>query len=471
MTLKSPELKILLEKFLDKSSIIFEQEKMHAYLSEPRKRFHKTALAVLLPKNVDEVQKIVRFANQHNLPLIAQGGNTGLVGGQVPRFGNEIIISLSRLNRVRKIDVEAGLIVVEAGLILQQVQELAQENNMLFPLTIASKGSAQIGGILASNAGGVQVLSYGNARELCLGIEAVLADGSLYQGLKYLKKDNSGYDLKNLIIGSEGTLAIITAASLKLFKPPLANETALLALKKPEDAYKFFCQIKQKAQHRLTAFEIISRFGIDILQKHKVIEQGLIQDISPFYALVEISHFDEGNNQLLLNELELAFNNQLILASTIYAQSESEREKLWQMRENMSEVQSLEGASIKHDISVPIDKVPELIKRGIKAIAQIDKNIRPCPFGHMGDGNIHFNFSQPLGANPKEFMANADEIHQAIYNIVIDLGGSISAEHGIGQLKTNLLEQVKDPVALNMMRSIKKALDPKDILNRGKLLK
>ncbi|MCF6343232.1 MAG: FAD-binding oxidoreductase [Devosiaceae bacterium] len=471
MMKNTAQIKQALKDILDANSIIFAQEEMGAYLDEPRKRFHKKALAIVLPKNVSDVQKIVRFASEHELVLVPQGGNTGLVGGQVPLFGNEIIISLSRLNRVRKIDVAAGNIVVEAGMILQQLHELVTKDNMFFPLTIASKGSAQIGGVLATNAGGIHALSYGNARELCLGIEAVMADGSLYNGLKYLKKDNSGYDLKNLLIGSEGTLAIITAANLKLIKQPIENETALVALENVQQAYELFCIIKEKANSKLSAFEIIPRFGIDILLKHKVIEKELIKDNSPYYALVEISYFERGNNDILMGELEKAYEKEQISDGTIYAQSVAEREELWHLREAMSETQGLEGASIKHDVSVAPQKVPQLIAKGIRAVKEIDKDIRPCPFGHLGDGNIHFNFSQPEGADPEEFLAMSDKIHKAIYDIVIDLNGSISAEHGIGQLKTDLLKQVKDPVALNMMQAIKNALDPRNIMNRGKILR
>ncbi len=471
MSISAEKIKQLFSPLIDENSIIIEQEKQANFINEPRKRFHKAASAIILPNNIEQLQKIVRLANNNNIPLIAQGGNSGLVGGQVPIGGDEIIISLSRLNRVREINIEKQYMVVEAGLILQQAQQIAKDNNLLFPLDIASKGSAQIGGVLATNAGGAKALSFGVARDLCLGIEAVLADGSLYNGLKYLKKDNSGYDLNNLLIGSEGTLAIISAAKLKLLKPPLSYETAIVGLDNVEKAYSLFCRLSEKFANRLVAFEIIPLFGIKILQKHQKMPHGLDIAQKNWYALIEVANYNSEGNYDLLDELEGAFNNGLIDENSLYAQSENEREQFWQMRELMSETQSLEGASIKHDISVPVEKIAILIERTIGEIAKLNKDIRPCPFGHMGDGNIHFNFSQPENFSPEEFFAMAKDIHQIVYNIVLDLGGSISAEHGIGQLKIDLLEKVKDKTALKMMKAIKMALDPNNILNRGKLLK
>jgi FAD/FMN-containing dehydrogenase len=456
-------------KLIGNDCIITDIDKMSAFLNEPRKRFHQKASAILIPKNIEQVQKIARFANENKIALIPQGGNTGLVGGQVPIFGNEIILSLKKLTNIRSIS--NNHITLEAGVILQELHQIAEEKNVFFPLNIASQGSAQIGGILATNAGGSQVLAYGNARQLCTGIEAVLADGSIYNGLSSLKKDNTGYDLKNLIIGSEGTLAIITAATLRLFPKPFSYETALVAIKSPEIAHELFMKIQKTAGNSLTAFELIPHFGLEIQLKHNMLENNPSAGYSPYYALVEISHLNQTDPNLLESILENAFEKSLIGDATNIAQSEFEREIMWKFREQMSESQSFEGASIKHDISVSIDKVPLLIEMGISAIAKINPNIRPCPFGHMGDGNIHFNFSQPTGADPKKFMQEAQEIHDAIYTIVKNLNGSISAEHGIGQLKRELLEKTKDKTALRMMKAIKSALDPNNILNPGKILK
>ena len=457
-----------LKNLIGKNQLISEPNKMSAYLNEPRKRFFKKAQAITLPKNVEQVQAIAKWANKNKVAIIPQGGNTGLVGGQVPLSGNEIILSLKNLTSIR--ELKADHITVEAGLTLQALHTKSEQSKKIFPLTIASEGSAQIGGILASNAGGSQVLAYGNARQLCLGIEAVLADGSLYNGLGSLKKDNTGYDLNNLLIGSEGSLAIITAAKLKLFPKPLSYETALVAFDNPFLAYEFFKHIQSSAQNNLTAFELIPRFGLDIQLKHKMLDQDPSAGLSPWYSLIEISHHNKLNENLLSNELEYAFSQNLIGEATTIAQSEFERENMWKFREQMSECQNCEGASIKHDVSVPVEKVPELIEMGIKAIAKINPNIRPCPFGHMGDGNIHFNFTQPKGMEAKTFMDNAQPIHDAIYEVVIRLNGSISAEHGIGQLKRELLIKTKDKTALAMMKTIKAALDPNNILNPGKIL-
>lgn len=470
MSLTQEKIVTGLTEILGPNSVLSEQSQMAAYIEEPRKRFHQTAVAVVSPQNIEQLQAIVRWANKHRIQIIPQGGNTGLVGAQVPKLGTEVIISLKKLNAVREVQSEAGNMTVEAGLTLQEAQDVAEEAGLLLPLTIASQGSAQIGGVLSSNAGGVQVLAYGNARELCLGVEAVLADGRLYQGLNALRKDNTGYDLRDLLIGAEGTLGIITAATLKLYPRPEGYETALVSVASPREALTLLAQMRERAGASLTAFELMPRIGFDIQLKHKMLSQDPSAGHSPWYALVEISRSKGAQTGILEEGLEAAYEAGIIGDATTIAQSEADRTMMWTLREQMSECQSREGGSIKHDVSVPVAAVPDLLEQGCAAVAKIDPNIRPVPFGHMGDGNIHFNFSQPEGADKKAFMAGAGPIHDAIYDVVIKLGGSVSAEHGIGQLKTDLLEKVKDPVALEMMRSIKKALDPNGILNPGKML-
>ncbi len=455
--------------FLGPQGLISAPRAMAPFLNEPRKRFHTPALGVVRPRNVPELQELVRWANTRKVPLIPQGGNTGLVGGQVPRFGTELIVSLSRLERVRRTDGAGGFMIVEAGMTLARVHEEAERENRFFPLTLASEGTAQIGGVLSTNAGGVQVLAYGNARQLCLGLEAVLPDGSFFQGLNALKKNNTGYDLSNLLIGAEGTLGFITAASLKLFARPTDHETAWINVASPEVALELFRLLQDRAGSTLTAFELMPRFGVDIQLKHEMIAADPSASASPWYVLAEVSLFEGKTGELLADALEAAFETGLIEDATL-ASSLSERENMWRTREQMSESQSREGASIKHDVSVPVSAVPELIRKGIEAAEKIVPGIRPCPFGHLGDGNIHFNFTQPEGADPKAYMAGAEPVHEAIHDIVIDLGGSISAEHGIGQLKTGLLKRVKDPVALATMKKIKLALDPNNICNPGKVL-
>ncbi|MBU1175253.1 MAG: FAD-binding oxidoreductase [Alphaproteobacteria bacterium] len=458
-----------LTALLGADSVVTDVRHMDRFLNEPRKRFHVKAAAVALPRNVGEVQALMRWANENGVGIIPQGGNTGLVGGQVPLTGGEVIASLSRLNGVRSVDAEAGHMTVEAGLTLQAAHRVAEQAGALFPLAIASEGTAEIGGVLSSNAGGVQVLAYGNARELCLGVEAVLADGRLYSGLNALRKNNTGYDLKDLLVGAEGTLGIITAATLKLFPRPEAHETAWISVADPDAALKLFFAMHRRAGHTLTAFELMPRIGIDFQLAHKMIARDPGAGPSDWYALVEISRPFGGAEGVLMDALEQGFESGLV-ADAVIAESEADRLLMWQAREQMSECQSREGASIKHDVSVPVAAVPQLIAEGVAAAKKVVPDIRPVPFGHIGDGNIHFNFSQPAGADGPGFMAGAQKVHDAVYAVVLRLGGSFSAEHGIGQLKTDLLKRTKDPVALEMMRAIKAALDPKGILNPGKML-
>ncbi|SEP83100.1 4-phosphoerythronate dehydrogenase (FAD-dependent) [Devosia sp. YR412] len=471
MPLSATDAVTQLTALLGGHAVIGDSDRMGNYLNEPRKRFRQSAVAVVLPSSVEQVQAIVRWAAEHSIGLIPQGGNTGLVGAQVPMRDDEVIVSLSRLDRIRSVDVAAGTMTAEAGVILENAHKAAEAENTIFPLWLASQGSARIGGLLSSNAGGVNVLAYGNARELTMGVEAVLADGRLYQGLNSLKKDNTGYDLKDLLVGAEGTLGIITAATLKIFPKPEDYETALVNITGPEAALTLFQMVRERIGSRLNAFEIIPATGLEMQLRHGFLDRDPTAGPSPWYALIEVSRMKGGPAGTLQAAIEAAFSENLI-DNAVLAESLSDRTRMWAFREQMSEVQSKEGASIKHDVSVPIAAVPQLIAEGISAAERLFPGIRPVPFGHMGDGNIHFNFSQPVGADPKAFMAQADEaMHEAIYEIVLRLGGSVSAEHGIGQLKRELLVQVKDPVALDMMRAIKTALDPKGILNPGKMLR
>jgi D-lactate dehydrogenase (cytochrome) len=469
MTMNFSQVLAGLTAILGADSVIGEPERMAPYLNEPRKRYHQGAAAVARPADVAAVQALCRWANDNRVKLIPQGGNTGLVGAQVPASGDEVIVSLQRLDRVRDVNAAAGHMTLEAGVILQHAHEAAEAAGAMFPLWIASQGSARIGGVLSTNAGGVQVLAFGNARELCLGVEAVLADGRLYRGLNALKKDNTGYDLKDLLVGAEGTLGIITAATLKLFPPPAGYETAFCSVSGPEAALELFYLMRERTGSRLTAFELMPRFGLELLLKHGMIGRDPAASISPWYALVEVNRMTGMAPGALEEALAEALGRGIVTDASV-AQSGADRTLMWAAREQMSEVQSKEGASIKHDISVPIGAVPQMIAKGSAAVERVVDGIRPCPFGHMGDGNIHFNFTQPVGMDGKAFMAREAEVNAALYAVVAKLGGSISAEHGIGQLKAGLLRQVKDPVALEMMRAIKQALDPNGIMNPGKLL-
>lgn len=469
MSLDLQQITAGLRAIVGPDGVIVDQSAMGAFVNEPRRRFHVPPVAVARPVDVAQVQALCRWANDNRVPLIPQGGNTGLVGAQVPLDGNEVIVSLQKLNKVREVNAPAGHMTVEAGLPLELAHNAAEAAGAIFPLWIASQGSARIGGVLSSNAGGVQVLSYGNARELCLGIEAVLPDGRLYQGLGSLRKNNTGYDLRDLFIGAEGTLGIITAATLKLFPKPEGYETALCNVASPDEALHLFYFMRERTGERMTAFELMPRFGIDLQLKHRMLLKEPSASPSPWYALVEISRMKGGVPGALTAALGEALEKGIVSDASI-AMSGADRALMWTAREQMSDVQSREGASIKHDVSVPIAAVPQLIADGVAATNNLFPSIRPCPFGHLGDGNIHFNFSQPEGADPKEFMLKEKALNAAIYDIVERLGGSVSAEHGIGQLKTALLKKVKDPVALEMMRAVKRALDPNGIMNPGKLL-
>jgi FAD/FMN-containing dehydrogenase len=454
---------------LGAASVIADPARMTSYLTEPRKRFKAPAVAVAIPPDIAALQALCRWANANRVGLVPQSGNTGLVGAQVPISGTEVIVSMARINAVRGVNAAAGHMTVEAGLILEEAHKVAEAAGAIFPLWLASQGSARIGGVLSSNAGGVQVLAYGNARELTLGVEAVLADGRLYQGLNALKKDNTGYDLKDLLVGAEGTLGFITAATLKLFPTPEAYETAIVNVADPAVALELFTLLRERTGSRLTAFELMNRLGLDMQLRHAMLPRDPTASLSPWYALVEVNRMKGGVPGALQAALEDALGSGLV-PDAVIAESEADRTLMWAAREQMSEVQSKEGASIKHDVSVPIGAVPQLIAEGSAAVERAIPGVRPCPFGHMGDGNIHFNFSQPVGADPKAFMAREKDANVAIYEVVLKLGGSVSAEHGIGQLKRELLRQVKDPVALEMMRAIKAALDPNGIMNPGKML-
>ena len=452
-----------------RATVLSRDEDIAPYLHEPRKRFHASAAAVVIPHDVAALQALCRFASDNKIGLVPQGGNTGLVGGQVPLRGDEVIVSLRRLDKVRNVDAVAGHMTLEAGVILEEAHRVAEDAGAMFPLWLASQGSARIGGVLSSNAGGVQVLAYGNARELTLGVEAVLADGRLYNGLGALKKDNTGYDLKDLLVGAEGTLGFITAATLKLFPRPEGYETALVNVASPAAALTLFGRLRGRAGASLTAFELMPRFGIELQLKHGMLARDPSASLSPWYVLAEVSRAAGAPSGTLQAVLETVLGDGLA-GDAVLAESESARVLMWSAREQMSDVQSREGASIKHDVSVPIGAVPELIAEGSAAVERAIPGVRPCPFGHMGDGNIHFNFSQPEGADPKAFMAREADANAAVYEVVTRLGGSVSAEHGIGQLKSSLLRRVKDPVALEMMRAIKAALDPDGIMNPGKVL-
>jgi FAD/FMN-containing dehydrogenase len=439
------------------------------HLEEWRSKYKGNSPLLLKPASTAEVSAILTICAETSTAVVPQGGNTGLVGGQIP-FDGEVILSLARLNRVRELDAAAHTMTVEAGMVLEQVQRTADDAGLLFPLSLAAEGSATIGGNLSTNAGGVNVLRYGMARDLVLGLEVVLADGRVLDLLRALRKDNAGYDLKQLFIGSEGTLGIITAATLKLYPKPAERVTAFVAVPSPGAAVKLLSAMQTRSGGQISAFELVPRIGLDLVVAHIPGARDPLPISSPWYVLVEATsaaHFDL--NAIVENALSSAVQTG-IATDAVVASSEAQRSAFWSLRENMSEAQKREGASIKHDISVPISAIPTFLERATVAVLALVPGARAVSFGHIGDGNIHFNFSAPKGQVDVAFLERWDTIQGVVHDIVHEFGGSISAEHGIGVQKRDQLPRYKSASEMELMRTLKLALDPKNILNPGKVV-
>lgn len=441
---------------------------MQPYLHEWRGLWDGATPLVLRPGSTEEVSRILAIADETGTVIVTQSGNTGLVGGQIPVPGKqEILMVLDRMTAIRDVDPADNTMTVEAGVILKTVQDEADRVDRLFPLRIASEGSCRIGGNLATNAGGINVLAYGNARDLCLGIEVVLPGGRVWNGLKRLRKDNTGYDMRNLFIGSEGTLGVITAAVLKLFPKPAHHATAFVAVPSPQAAIDVLALMQAHSGNRVTAFELMPRRGIEFTMKHYAVRE-FFGDPAPWYVIAEMSGapiLDETITEALGEAAEKG----IVLDATI-AQSEAQRQEIWYIREAIVESQRLEGGSLKHDVAVPLSHVPELIEQATASLHRYMPDIRPLPFGHLGDGNIHFNVNQPVGMDKQAFLDRWHEIADCIYDVVLRLGGSVSAEHGIGLLKADMMSRIKSPVELQMMRQLKGLFDPNNILNPGRIL-
>jgi len=441
-----------------------DADELAPHLVEWRNRYRGDTPLLLRPATAREVAAIVRVCAEAEVGIVPQGGNTGLMGGQIPRAAaGEVLLSLGRMNRVRAVDPVDNTMTVEAGCTLAAVQAAAAAAGRLFPLSLAAEGTCQIGGNLSTNAGGVHVLRYGNARELVLGLEVVTPDGALWDGLRSLRKDNTGYDLKQLFLGAEGTLGIITAAVVKLFPQHRHVQTFLAAVPTVTAAVELLSHVRGATDDAVLAFELIPRFGLELVIRHVPGCADPLAAPSPWYVLCDLTLPRAAAEPVIAGALEAGHISDAVLAGSA-AQSAA----LWRLRESLSEAQKPEGASIKHDVSVPVSRIPALVEQGVAAITRLVPGIRPVPFGHVGDGNLHFNLSQPVGMDRDAFLAREDELHRIIHDIVADLGGSISAEHGIGVAKREEIRRYKSPLEIALMRRIKEALDPKGIMNPGK---
>jgi FAD/FMN-containing dehydrogenase len=442
------------------------------YVTEPRGRYGGATRLVLRPGTVAEVSAILKLATETGTPVVPQGGNTGLVGGQMPDgSGREIVLSLSRLNAIREIDLASGTITAQAGVVLHALRAAADAADRLFPLSLASQGSCQIGGNLSSNAGGTGALAYGVARDLCLGLEVVLPTGEVLDDLRKLKKDNTGYDLKDLFIGAEGTLGIITAAVLKLFPKPRGREVAWVGLSSPDQALALYGEASARAGPALTAFELMSDRTLSFVLRHMPGALPPLAEPTDWHVLMEISSGRSAEDARSLVEDILARGYETgVLADAALAASLAQADAFWRLRESMSDAQKPEGASIKHDISVPVAAIPRFIEAAGMAVASVEPAARVVCFGHMGDGNLHYNVSQPRGGDPAAFLSLYPPMNRAVHDVVRALGGSISAEHGIGRMKRDELIATAPPVATDLMRRIKRAFDPAGIMNPNKIV-
>ncbi|MDK9725440.1 MAG: FAD-binding oxidoreductase [Sterolibacteriaceae bacterium MAG5] len=450
--------------------VLTESADLVPYCADWRGRYRGEAVCVVRPATTAETAEVVRLCAAAGTAVVPQGGNTGLCGGATPR-GGEVIVSLARLNRVRAVDADNNAITVEAGCTLLQVQEAAAAAERLFPLSLAAEGTATIGGNLSTNAGGVQVLRYGNARELTLGLEVVLPDGRIWNGLRALRKDNTGYDLKHLFIGAEGTLGLVTAAVLKLFPLPRAAATAWAVVREPAAAVALLGRLRAAAGDRVTAFEIVGRPALDLVLRHIPNARDPLPGGHAWQVLIELTDALAGSD--LEGVLESVLGEAIEagdVADVAIARSEAQVSELWRLRENVAEAQKHEGLAIKHDVSVPVSRIAEFIARADAALAQAFPGVRIVCFGHIGDGNLHYNQSQTAAVANAAFLAATPEVNRIVHDLVHELGGSISAEHGLGQLKRDEVLRYKDAVEMDLMRAVKRAIDPAGLMNPGKVL-
>ena len=459
-----------LEKIVGARHVLTDPALFAAALIEPRGLYRGTALALVRPGSTAEVAAVAACCNEARIGVVPQGGNTGLVGGQTPdESGDEIILSTQRLKAVREVDAHADVMICEAGVTLAEAQDAALKADRLFPLSLAAEGSCTVGGNVATNAGGVTVIAYGNTRELVTGVEAVLADGRVVHALSKLRKDNTGYDVKDLFVGSEGTLGVVTAVSLRLFPNPRARATAFIGLASPAHALNLLRLARERLGTGVVSFELIGRMAYDITVGNGLARAPLLSP-HPWYVLIEAAaQIPQGLDEAFAGALEDAFTRQIVEDAAIAA-SLDQRNEFWRLRESIPEAQIREGGSIKHDVSVAVGDVPAFIDEATRAVEAFEPGSRLVCFGHLGDGNLHFNVSQPVGADKAAYLSRWDAMNAIVHDIVARYRGSFSAEHGIGRLKRDLLARTKDPATLAVMRAVKTALDPNGIMNPGKVL-
>jgi len=451
------------------AGLITDVDAIAPMLVEPRGLFQGAAAIVVRPASTEAVAAVVQACAAAGVAITPQGGNTGLCGGATP--DGQVLLSLSRMNRIRDLDPLDYTVTLEAGCILQNVQDAAEAADRLFPLSLGAEGSCQIGGNLSTNAGGINTLRFGNARDLVLGLEVVLPDGRIWNNLKRLRKDNTGYDLKHLFLGGEGTLGIITAATCKLFPRPREEVSAFVAVRDVAGVIDLLSRLRAATGDQISAFEMIERFGIELAVKHIHGCRDPFAEAYEHYALFRASagRADSGLKDIVEETLGAAYEEGLVLDAVI-AESEGQAKDFWRVREGVVEGQIPEGGSIKHDIAVPVSRIPEFMARAAPVVQATIPGARPCAFGHAGDGNLHYNVTQPEGMDKQAYLARWHDLNHAIHEIVVDMGGSISAEHGIGQLKVDELKYFKPELDLDLMRRIKDAFDPAGLMNPGKVL-
>lgn len=458
---------------LGPDGVLTDESAVTPYLVDHRGLYHGRALAIAIPRTVEQVSRLLAFCNERAIGVVPHGGNTSYCGGATPdESGTQLVLSLKRLNRIRTVDPLDYSLVAEAGCILADVQRAAEEADRLFPLSLGSEGSCQIGGNLSTNAGGTSVLRYGMMRDLVLGLEVVLADGRVLATLSGLRKDNTGFDIKSLFLGAEGSLGVITAASLKLLSRARSAATAFAAVPSVQAAVALLSRLREATGDRVSSFELIPRIAIDLTTRHIPGVRDPLAARYEWHVLCEITSAGSGErlDELLTASLATAFEASLVLDAVV-AQNDRERDALWKMRESIPEAQRIDGASLKHDISLPVSALPGFVDR---AAAWLSANVpdgRLVAYGHVGDGNLHFNLNEAPGASREDFLARGAKIRRVVHDLVRDFGGSFSAEHGIGRLKVDELERYASPVELDLMRAVKRAFDPKGIMNPGKVLR